>query len=156
MVGLFFFCLCLGAPFSSGAPEHCPPMPPIHYATDQDRADLRQLLMYTLIHSHFSSDLHQNWFFFFLRMKISRFICRVTWVLCIRVFALRIPAQLQTYIISMSEPQIMIFWLYSLALLGAVNSVEFSNHGATAEYSTHYHTAAGLEFKFCLRTLGLG
>ena len=28
-----FFCLSLGGPFSSGAPGHCPPMPPSRYAT---------------------------------------------------------------------------------------------------------------------------
>ena len=29
----FFFCLSFGGPFSSGAPGHCPPMPPSRYAT---------------------------------------------------------------------------------------------------------------------------
>ena len=34
---LFFLSLSLsGAPFSSGAPGHCPPMPPSRYATDHD------------------------------------------------------------------------------------------------------------------------
>ena len=28
-----FFCLSLGGRFSSGAPGHCPPMPPSRYAT---------------------------------------------------------------------------------------------------------------------------
>ena len=30
---IFFFSLSLGGPFSSGAPGHCPPMPPSRYAT---------------------------------------------------------------------------------------------------------------------------
>ena len=32
-LGVFFFCIFLGGPFSSGAPGHCPPMPPSCYAT---------------------------------------------------------------------------------------------------------------------------
>ena len=31
---LSFFFLSLGGPFSSGAPGHCPPMPPSRYATE--------------------------------------------------------------------------------------------------------------------------
>ena len=38
---LFFIVFCLGAPlapgpFSSGAPGHCPPMPPSRYATESN------------------------------------------------------------------------------------------------------------------------
>ena len=33
---IFLFSLSVGAPFSSRAPGHCPPMPPIRYATVKD------------------------------------------------------------------------------------------------------------------------
>ena len=49
----FFLSLSLGGPFSSGAPGHCPPMPPSRYATVTDWEKTRQdFVSWCKLHPH--------------------------------------------------------------------------------------------------------
>ena len=54
---LFFFSsLSLGAPFSSGAPGHCPPMPPARYATGHEQFKTRSYFIRVLFPFVFSEE----------------------------------------------------------------------------------------------------